>query len=235
MEVASRLLQKVVNMGILDNPIVKGLVDKAKSTSAAIKTGNQETEGLGNELAAKNDMIKAARGEASAPAPKRTPNRGPSEWEKVHPMPYGSRPGEKRLDVTEALKPLGSYKSGTPYVPKTGVYKLHEGEAVVPKEKNTMNASDAMAGITGKAKPPKKIHKITTHKSDDGKMIHTHQHHHPAHHPDETHVSNNMKEATDHMAAMEPNMSAQPPEMPAPGADAGASGGAGASPAAAAM
>lgn len=212
-----------------------GILDKAKAAASnvktAIDTGNKETEGLGNELRAKSDMIRAARGESdtpAAPAPKPAPKTDSGQR-------YGDRPGEKRIDVTEALKPLGSYKSGTPYVPETGVYKLHEGEAVVPKEKNTMNATDAMAGITGKAKPPKKIHKITTHKSDDGKMIHTHQHHHPAHHPDETHVSNNMKEATDHMAAMEPNMSAQPPEMPAPGADAGASGGAGASPAAAAM
>lgn len=214
-----------------------GILDKAKAVvsnvKTAIDTGNKETEGLGNELRAKSDMMRAARGEsdapaAPAPAPKPAPKTDSGQR-------YGDRPGEKRIDVTEAMKPLGSFKTGTPYVPKTGVYKLHEGEAVVPKEKNTMNASDAMAGITGKAKPPKKIHKITTHKSDDGKMIHTHQHHHPAHHPDETHVSNNMKEATDHMAAMEPNMSAQPPEMPAPGADAGASGGAGASPAAAAM
>ncbi len=206
-----------------------GVLDKIKKVANDIDTGNKETEGLGNELRAKSDMIRAARGEfdtPAAPASKPAPRTDSGAR-------YGDRPGEKRIDVTEAMKPLGSYKSGTPYVPKTGNYTLHEGERVVPKEKNTMNAADAMAGITGKSKPPKKIHKITTHKSDDGKMIHTHQHHHPAHHPDETHVSNNMKEATDHMAAMEPNMSAQPPEMPAPGADAGASGGAGASPTAA--
>jgi hypothetical protein len=214
------------------------ILDKAKAAVSNVKTatdtGNKETEGLGNELRAKSDMMRAARGESDAPADAGRPvNTSPKDRINPKGAPYGSRPGEKRLDY--ALKPLGSYKSGTPYVPKTGNYTLHEGEAVIPKEKNTMNASDAMAGITGKAKPPKKIHKITTHKSDDGKMIHTHQHHHPAHHPDETHVSNNMKEATDHLAAMEPNMSAQPPEMPAPGADAGASGGAGASPAATAM
>lgn len=211
-----------------------GVLDKAKTAisnvRSAIDTGNKETEGLGNELRAKSDMIRAARGESGTPAAP-TPKPAPKTDSGAR---YGDRPGEKRLDVTEALKPLGSFKTGTPYVPKTGNYTLHEGEAVVPKEKNTMNASDAMAGITGKAKPPKKIHKITTHKSDDGKMIHTHQHHHPAHHPDETHVSNNMKEATDHMTAMEPNMSAQPPEMPAPGADTEAAGAAGASPAASA-
>jgi hypothetical protein len=221
-------------MGILDNPIVKGLSDKARSAADAIKVGNQETEGLGNELAAKNGIIKAARGETNEPTSKPPVKREPSTWEKIHPMPYGSRPGEKRIDVTEALKPLGSYKTGTPYVPKTGMYQLHKGEAVVPKEKNTMNAADAMAGITGKSKPPKKIKTITHHKTDDGKTIHTHKHHFPEHHSDETHVSNDDKEMTAHLAEHMPNMSAQPPEMPAPGADAGAAGGAGASSAAAA-
>jgi len=208
-------------MDILDR--VKAAASKVASD---ISTGNKETEGLGNELRAKSDMIRAARGESDTPA---APASKPApKTDSGHR--YGDRPGEKRIDVTEAMKPLGSFKTGTPYVPKTGVYRLHEGERVVPKEKNTMNVADAMMGITGKAKPPKKIRKITTHKSDDGKMIHTHQHHHPAHHPDETHVSNNMKEAADHLTAMEPNMSAQPPEMPAP--DAGAAGAAGASPAA---
>lgn len=83
-----------------------------------------------------------------------------------------------------------------------------------------MNASEAMAGITGSAKPPKKIHKITTHKTDDGKMIHTHMHHHSNHHPDETHVSNDIGEAQDHLAAQAPNMTAQAPPMPEAGAPA---------------
>jgi hypothetical protein len=192
-----------------------------ESEGEAVRAHRQAME----ELNPRTPVAEPTKSTPSAPA------LAPWESVKKKPAPAGEKPMYQK--ATEWAKPLGSYKSGTSHVPKTGVYKLHEGEAVIPKEKNTMNALDAMAGITGKAKPPKKIHKITTHKSDDGKMIHTHQHHHPAHHPDETHVSNNMKEATDHMAAMEPNMSAQPPEMPAPGADAGASGGAGASPAAA--
>ena len=116
---------------------------------------------------------------------------------------------------------LKSYKTGTSFVPKTGPAILHKGEAVIPKEKNFMNAADAMAGITGKKSvPEKKIHKITTHKTDDGKMIHTHQHHHPEHHPNETHVSNNIGEAQAHMATQEPNMSAQAPAMPDAGGPA---------------
>jgi len=217
-----------------------GVIDSAKAAVAKVKsdidTGNKETEGLGAELSARSQMNRL--GEAALRSSSDTPPKMKDEPERPHkPVPYtdANKPkGWERIsddDIRKFTKPLGSLKTGTPYVPKTGMYQLHEGEAVVPKEKNTMNAADAMMGITGKAKPPKKIHTIKTHKSDDGKLIHTHQHHHAAHHPDETHISNNMKEATDHMTAMEPNMSAQPPEMPAP-QDAGAAGGAGASPAA---
>lgn len=34
-----------------------------------------------------------------------------------------------------------SYQSGTNYVPKTGLYKLHQGEAVIPANQNTYNNS----------------------------------------------------------------------------------------------
>src|ERR1035437_8928544 len=44
-------------------------------------------------------------------------------------------------------EPLGNYKKGTDYVPKTGNDKLHEGEAVIPKEKNEV------AGALGESKP----------------------------------------------------------------------------------
>src|ERR1017187_5038563 len=46
--------------------------------------------------------------------------------------------------MSAAGEPLGNYKKGTPYVPKTGNYKLHEGEAVIPKEKNEV--ADALGG-----------------------------------------------------------------------------------------
>lgn len=203
-------------MGILDD-----VAKKVKDTKAGIDAGNRQTEGMGKELAAKAEMVRQGRIALGGPdsvtsvtsAPKPTPVTDSGKR-------YGDKPGEKRMDVREAMRPLGSFEHGTSHVPATGVYKLHKGEAVIPKEKNTMmDAKQAMEGIVGKstAKPEKKIHKITTHKSDDGKMIHTHLHHHPQHHPDETHVSNNLGEAQDHMKAMEPNMSAQPPAMPEPG------------------
>lgn len=42
-----------------------------------------------------------------------------------------------------AVKTLGSFKEGTDYVPKTGIYQLHEGEKVVPKEENVSAQSSA--------------------------------------------------------------------------------------------
>jgi len=33
----------------------------------------------------------------------------------------------------------GSYATGTDYVPRTGIYQLHEGEAVIPKSQNNGN------------------------------------------------------------------------------------------------
>jgi hypothetical protein len=41
------------------------------------------------------------------------------------------------------------YASGTSYVPKTGIYKLHQGEAVVPSaDNNGRNISIDLGGIT---------------------------------------------------------------------------------------
>ena len=51
---------------------------------------------------------------------------------------------------------LESYAKGTPSVPKTGIYKLEKGEAVIPKHMNWMNP-DGMAGLNGKAKPANKV------------------------------------------------------------------------------
>lgn len=39
---------------------------------------------------------------------------------------------------------LDSYATGTPYVPQTGNYKLHQGEAVIPAQQNPANAPGGM-------------------------------------------------------------------------------------------
>lgn len=193
----------------------------AKNLKATYDAGNQETEGLGAELSAKQRMLKVAA-EALNPKPDNSgsspQSAGPFPMDKVKGRKlYGQNPGEKLIDTKEMTRPLGSFKKGTDRVPKTGVYKLHEGEAVIPAEKNPMNAADAMSGISkGDKKPPKKIKEIRSKVTHDGKVVHTHIHHHPMHHDEETYVSNDAAAAGQHMSDQTPNMSASAPEMPAP-------------------
>lgn len=136
----------------------------------------------------------------------------PSPKERVNPKgaPYGSRGGEKRIDTSDMAKPLGSFKKGTDYVPKTGNYKLHEGEAVVSKEKNM--ASNPYKMVTDGDKKPKKVLKeIRTRKAKDGSYIHEHHHHHPMHKMEE-HTSPDEKGMMDHMAEHAPTIQAEQPE-----------------------
>lgn len=56
----------------------------------------------------------------------------------------------------QQLKALDSFAKGTPNVPKSGIYKLEAGEAVIPKHMNWMNP-DGMSGLNGKAKPAGKV------------------------------------------------------------------------------
>lgn len=108
-----------------------------------------------------------------------------------------------------------SFKKGTPYVPRTGFYQLHEGEAVIPKEKNTMNSSEAMGGITkGSKKPRKALKSMKVHATDNGRHVVTHEHHHSEHHKDESHAMSSMEELMKHMTDNAPKIEPQ-----APGAD----------------
>lgn len=144
------------------------------------------------ETAAVSTAVMPASGATSGTVAK--PASPPTSVDKVNRGKFGSKPGEK--SVSE-MKALGVLHKGTDYVPKTGNYTLQKGEAVVSKEKNKMNP---YAKITeGDKKPKKEIKRIITHKSHDGKLIHTHEHHHPEHHENETHVSSNMAEMHDHM------------------------------------
>ena len=90
----------------------------------------------------------------STPAPAR-PTWPPEEWRDTTLATSGSRRGRSTIlqDVagangmpgmfttrTKEASPfaqiLGSYATGTSYVPKTGAYQLHQGEAVIPKAQN---------------------------------------------------------------------------------------------------
>ena len=112
---------------------------------------------------------------------------------------FGDRGKEKRLDKdTTDTRPLGSFKHGTAYVPKTGNYKLHEGEAVTPAKDNMKNMYSKIT--EGDAKPKKEIKEMRVKKTHDGKHVVTHVHHHPMH-EDETHVADTAKDLAAHMAA----------------------------------
>jgi hypothetical protein len=88
-----------------------------------------------------------------------TPPKG-MQSEPVTAKPATAPSGEtaKSLDYRnqQAKTAIDSYAKGTPNVPKTGIYKLEKGEAVIPKHMNWMNP-DGMAGLNGKAKPANKV------------------------------------------------------------------------------
>jgi hypothetical protein len=96
-----------------------------------------------------------------------------------------------------------SYKNGTPYVPKTGPAILHEGERVVPKEKNMKDLMDAvkghMSGSDKPEKPKKELHEIRTRKAKSGGYIHEHHYTHPEHYKMEEHTSPDQDAMASHM------------------------------------
>ena len=113
-----------------------------------------------SELAEKKrsmDQARSALTETPSPIPD-LPKAPPPQMnvDKVNPKAkYGTRKGEVRIPVDQMIKPLASFKEGTDYVPKTGLYKLHEGEAVKTKEENM---ADVYAHVRGaqKRNPPRK-------------------------------------------------------------------------------
>jgi methyl-accepting chemotaxis protein len=54
-------------------------------------------------------------------------------WKKYQDVLSSLNKGESKTSK------VSSYQEGTPYVPKTGLYQLHQGEAVIPKNQNTTN------------------------------------------------------------------------------------------------
>lgn len=80
----------------------------------------------------------------AAPATPSTPAPARSTGRDTTPATPGSRldrgtigiPTTRTKEASPFSQILGSYATGTSYVPKTGTYQLHEGEAVVPKAQN---------------------------------------------------------------------------------------------------
>ena len=173
-------------------------MDLAKQATALVKPMTSEAAGL-KEIQNNVDAVAAPKAKVTFGAT--PPEAKPFPAERINPKArYGMKPGEKRIDTTEMQKPLSSFKDGTDYVPKTGTYQLHEGEKVVPKDKNMENMKDKMmASLGGDKKPKKEIKEMVHSKSTNGKHIVVHRHHAPAHHPDETHVLENMAALKAHM------------------------------------
>jgi hypothetical protein len=127
------------------------------------------------------------------------------------------------------VKPLGSFKHGTKSVPKTGDYKLHEGEKVVPEKNNPdshlKTGEKKMATpydmvTAGAKKAPKTIQKHEYSKTHNGKHVVTHKHHSPEH-KDEQHMFEKFSDAADHMEQNPPQPEQEMPQAaPAAGAPA---------------
>lgn len=136
----------------------------------------------------------------ASPTPKAETVNSPAD--RIHPKSkFGDQPNEKRIDVSTMTKPLASYKNGTPRVPKTGTYKLHEGEAVVPAKDNPMAGMfDKIPGAAPK-KAKKEIDHIKIRKMKTGGHIVEHHHTHPGDHPMEEHGAATMDKLHDHVEA----------------------------------
>ena len=172
---------------------------KPMDADATIGQGN-----LGSEISQKTQNVDEYKNATKPPTFSADPVRDttPSPKDRVAPKArYGARTGEQRIDTKDMTKLLGSFAKGTAHVPKTGVYKLHEGEAVIPKDKNMDNIKDKMAEALGGSdkKPKKEIKEMHVRKTANGKHIVTHKHHHPEHHPDEEHSMENMAALHQHM------------------------------------
>ena len=195
-------------------------VQSIMTEGPGLKQRARETAAVGNEVMPRVEAPKAFT---------------PEKKDLIHPdAKFGDRGKEQRIDTSHMTPPLGSFKHGTDYVPKTGVYKLHEGEAVTPKDKNMKNMYSKIT--EGDAKPKKEVKHVITKKLHDGKILHTHVHHHPMH-EDEHYVSDDSKAAGAHMEGATGDgasaagdqaapMTAGPSPAPAPAPAAGGAPGA---------
>lgn len=134
----------------------------------ATEDNNQGYASVAQGMAEKQRNINALKEPMPAPAKQsKTPPMNPK-------AKYGDKSGEKRMDVNQMLKPLGSFKKGTDRVSKTGIYHVHAGEQVLNKD----DAEDMRSGkdrgaavLSGADKPamqgsePDEMH---IQKMDDG-------------------------------------------------------------------
>src|ERR1017187_9587746 len=118
-------------------------------SAAKMSTGNAHESGIRANKANVDEYEKATD---ENPAPPKAASPQPAQAvDKLHVRSkFGSNSGEKRYNVSDMVKPLGSFAKGTDYVPATGPYTLHKGEAVVTAKENRMDFSDIMDTVKDK-------------------------------------------------------------------------------------
>jgi hypothetical protein len=119
--------------------------DKIKATAKGMhdryEAGQKQTSGLGAELAARSQMNRVGE-EVLHPTASKEPAASGSE--PSHSQgPYGSRPGEKRLDSEGNEIP--KYHTGVDSVPKTGLAVVKKGEKIIAAEHNPENPDNKNA------------------------------------------------------------------------------------------
>lgn len=193
---------------------------------------------LGAELRVKGENMgayKAATDSSTSAPSESVRSTSTSPKDKINPTArYGIRGGEKRIDVSDMVKPLGAapvggksifdmggkvsvYDKGGKVNVKDGKHALaivKDGERVLTegqdKEYQKMKSmKDKMVSNLSDedgAKPKKEIKEMHIRKSANGKHIVKHVHHHSSH-PDEEHVMDGMAALHAHMDqhAGEPN------------------------------
>lgn len=94
--------------GILDQLKQTGssILDALKSRYLAGPPQGAPSAGPGSVLDDRNQQIRSLAPAAPQPLVQGAPY-APSPVDLVHSAPYGTRPGEKVIDTTEYLKPLG--------------------------------------------------------------------------------------------------------------------------------
>jgi len=119
--------------------------DKIKATAKGMhdryEAGQKQTSGLGAELAARSQMNRVGEEALHPTAPKEPAASGS---EPSHSQgPYGSRPGEKRLDSEGNEIP--KYHTGVDSIPKTGLAVVKKGEKIIAAEHNPDNPDNKNA------------------------------------------------------------------------------------------
>lgn len=116
---------------------------------SGIKQNQDEAVEAGAAISAKRKMAQEAGVISGSPiqSPQTTGVRsGGAVVDRTNPAAkFGAKPGEKRIDTKDMLKPLGSYKKGGK-IKKTGVYKLHAKERVL-NAKQTKSVEGLAKGL----------------------------------------------------------------------------------------